>query len=37
MKEDDAYVERWMTDPSLGGPPVDPDDEDSEDEAPDER
>jgi len=34
VKEDEAYVERWMTDRSLGGPPVDPDDEDSEDGTP---
>jgi transcriptional regulator with XRE-family HTH domain len=27
LHEDDAYVERWMTDPALGGPPADPDDD----------
>ena len=27
LREDDAYVERWMTDPTLGGAPSDPDDD----------
>jgi transcriptional regulator with XRE-family HTH domain len=27
LQEDDAYVERWMTDPALGGSPPDPDDD----------
>jgi transcriptional regulator with XRE-family HTH domain len=36
LHEDDSYVEAWMTDPSLGGDPLDPKAHDPDDDEPDD-